>query len=579
MSSRFYESELAYLREMGREFAIVHPSTAGLLAERGSDPDVERLLEGFAFLTGRIREKIEDAVPEIVHGIAQLLLPHYLRPVPATSIIQYSPSLKALRGVTPVPRGTRVGSTKVHGTQCSFRTTQDVDLLPLTVVDAQLDETVQRRPVIRLVLETTEAGRAIVARKEGFRLFLHGDLAVTSTLALWMRRHLASAEVVSGATRKVELPADAVTAVGWSEDEALLPWPDLASPGYRYLQEYFARPEKFLFFDVRGLDRVELNEDRFEVALTFERPPELQGRLSADTFRLHCTPVINHFEVSGDPVRRDAKVHEHLLRAGGIDPRHAEVYSVESVIGIRQGQVERRTYRPFVSFAHGREGSRTSYYRLRPAVSPIDGATDIYLSVVTPRDVSADDAEETLSIELTCTNRMLPAELQLGEICVAPKGASSPAPFKNITAVSTPARPRLGSELHWRLLSHLALSRQSLAAPDVLPSLLALYNFQKEASPVVGRANERRIESIRSVKDIPTTRVLAGAPVRGVQTTVEVEESHLGTEGEAELFGRVLDELLASHATLNSFNELRLTLHPSKTELRYVARAGDRRVQ
>ena len=41
MGSKHYESELAYLREMGREFALVHPTTAGLLAEKGSDPDVE----------------------------------------------------------------------------------------------------------------------------------------------------------------------------------------------------------------------------------------------------------------------------------------------------------------------------------------------------------------------------------------------------------------------------------------------------------------------------------------------------------------------------------------------------------
>ena len=93
MGAKYYESELQYLREMGREFAQLHPSTAGLLAERGSDPDVERLLEGVAFLTARIRERIDDAVPAVVHGVMQLLLPHYLRPVPATSVVQYSPSM------------------------------------------------------------------------------------------------------------------------------------------------------------------------------------------------------------------------------------------------------------------------------------------------------------------------------------------------------------------------------------------------------------------------------------------------------------------------------------------------------
>ena len=577
MGSRYYESELAYLREMGREFSLVHPSTAGLLAERGSDPDVERLLEGFAFLTARVREKIEDSVPSVVHGITELLLPHFLRTVPATSIIQYSPSLKALRGATPVPVGTRVQSTRVKGTPCQFRTTQEVELLPLVVAEARLDETAARRPVIRLTLETTEAGRIVVARKKGFRLFLHGELAQTSMIALWMRRYLTSVEVTQGVARPVSLGKDALQPVGWDKEQALLPWPELAPPGYRYLQEYFTRPEKFLFFDVLGLDNIELIEDRFEVALTFDRPPALEARLSTENFRLHCTPVINLFDNSGDPVRLDPLINEHLVRAGGVDPRHAEVYEVTSVIGIRQGQVQRRTYEPFVSYRHAMD-SDPAYYKLHRTESPLDDATDIYISIETPRDVARVGGEETLSIDLVCTNRNLPAELQLGEISVAPKGSSSPAPFKNITPVSTPARPALAGELHWRLLSHFAVGRQSLAAPGVLVALLSLYNFQRDASPVVGRANEARVESIRDVRDSAVTRMLGGAPVRGLQTVVEVEESRLGSEGEAFLFGCVLDELLATHATLNSFNELRLALHPSKTEMRWTARSGDRRI-
>lgn len=563
---------------MGREFALVHPQTAGLLAERGNDPDVERLLEGVAFLTARVREKVEDSVPSIVFGITQLLLPHYLRPIPATSIIQYSPSLKALRGVQTVPPGTRVASKPLKGTSCQFRTTQPVDLLPLQVADVVLDETRANNPVIRLQLETTEAGRAAICRPEGFRFLLLGDMSQTTNVALWLARHLQRVEVTKGASTTVDLGRDAVRPVGFSDDEALLPWPARSHEGYRYLQEYFTLPQKFLFFDVLRLDRAELVDDRFEVAFTFDRPPGLDTRLSAENFRLHCTPVINLFETSAEPIRLDPRMHEHLVRAAGTDPRHNEVYEVTEVLGIRQGQNQRRPYRAFFGFAHGAEGSDVAYFTTRPTASPLDDANDTYLSVLTPRDVAPDRAEETLSIEVVCTNRGLPSELQLGEINVAPRGASSPAPFKNVTAVTAPARPRLGSELHWRLLSHLALNRRSLVEGDSLAALLALYNFQKESSPVVGRANELKVEAVRRVTSVPVTRMFAGAPVRGVQTTIEVEESKIGSLGESHLFGAVLDEVLASHVPLNSFNELHLHLHPSKTIFRYTARNGQQRI-
>jgi type VI secretion system protein ImpG len=578
VGSKYYESELAYLREMGREFALVHPSTAGLLAERGNDPDVERLLEGFAFLTARIRERVDDSVPAIVHGLVQLLLPHYLRPVPAMSIIQYAPSLRAMRGVTTVPRGTRVAAKPLHGTSCEFRTTADVDLLPLELVDATLDETAAARPVIRLRFNTSEAGRAVIARPEGIRLCLHGETSLAATLYLWMRRHCKSVAVRCGSTTQPALAPGAVVAAGFGEQESLLPWPTFAPEGHRYLLEYFTMPAKFLFLDVRGLDRAQITEDSFELAFVFERPPQLPARISAENFRLFCTPVVNLFETSADPIKRDPKVYEHLLRAAGVRTSHMEIFEVVDVVGVRQGQVQRKQYPPFIAYSHANDGCDAVYYTLRHAASPLDDATDTYLSIVTPRDIPPSDVEEVLSIDVIATNRNLPSELQLGEISTTPRGVSAPAPFRNISPVTNPTRAPVGSELHWRLLSHMGLSRTSMADPTVLRATLALYNFQKEISATLGRANELKIESIRSVRSEPVTRLLEGAPVRGVRVRIEVEESRLGTVGEAFLFGCVLDELYAAHVPLNSLAELQLVLQPSKVEFKWPARNGQRSI-
>lgn len=576
MGSKHYESELAYLREMGREFALVHPTTAGLLAEKGSDPDVERLLEGFAFLTARIRERIDDAVPAIVHGVAQLVFPHYLRPVPSMSIIQYTPPLRALRAVATVPRGTRVSAKPLQGTSCEFRTTADIDLLPLELVEATLDETAAHRPVIRLRFNTTEAGRQVVCRREGVRLMLHGEPSLTCALYLWLRRYCKAATLKCGSAAPVGLGADAIVPVGFGEGEAMLPWPSFAPAGYRVLQEYFALPGKFLFVDVRNFDRLTLTEDSFELALTFERPPSLPARLTTETFRLFCTPVINLFETSADPIKRDIRVYEQLLRASGLKPAHMEIYEVTSVIGVRQGQAQRKQYAPFVAYSHATEGRDAAYYVLRPTTSPIDDATDTYLSIATPRNVSTNsfEVEEVLSIDVVATNRNLPAELQLGEICTTPRGVASPAPFRNIAPVTVPARPALGNELHWRLLSHMGLSRSSLADVGVLRALLALYNFQREVSATAGRANELKIESLRKVSAEAITRMMQGAPVRGTRVNIEIDEARAGTVGEAFLFGCVLDELYAAHVALNSLTEQHLQLHPSKVEFGWPARSG-----
>src|SRR5687767_12053024 len=110
MFSKYYQSELQYLRELGRQYGEAHPESAGMLVERGGDPDVERLLEGFAFLSAKMRERVEDAAPEIILQLADLLVPHYARTLPAASIVEFSPIPGAVRGRQNVARGTEVSS-------------------------------------------------------------------------------------------------------------------------------------------------------------------------------------------------------------------------------------------------------------------------------------------------------------------------------------------------------------------------------------------------------------------------------------------------------------------------------------
>ena len=52
----------------------------------------------------------------------------------------------------------------------------------------------------------------------------------------------------------MQLKPEKVQPVGFAEDEALNPYPLNTFRGYRYLQEYFAFQDKFLFVDLKGLD-------------------------------------------------------------------------------------------------------------------------------------------------------------------------------------------------------------------------------------------------------------------------------------------------------------------------------------
>jgi type VI secretion system protein ImpG len=578
MFSKHYQAELAFLRAAGKAYADANPSTAGLLADRGGDPDVERLLEGFAFLAARIRERIDDAVPEIVHDLTEMLLPHYLRSVPAATIVEMVPVPGALRGRLRVPAGAELASVPVDGTACRFRTSADLDMVPASVTDVTLDSSVSAAPVLRVQFQLAPQAVPAVFQAEGLRLHLHGEFPLASTLMLALGRHLRGVRVKATASgRTVDLPRSSVRLSGLDQELPLLPWPRMAPQGYRLLQEYFTLPQKLLFLDVKNLDAArDIAADRFELAFQLDRPPELPVRLGKETIRTNCVPAVNLFSTAGDPISVRALGEEHLVRASDVSPGHMEIYSVEAVVGVPDGPGERVHYRPFAGFAHGGLGARARYFRLRRALSPVDDGVDTFLSVTHPIDGDAGVEAQVLSFDVTATNRALPARLRLGDVSVPTATSPTQARFRNIVPVSQPVRPPLGTELHWRLLAHLAANRASVTTPEAMRALLGLYNLQILCDHQVGRANQLRVESVRDVGATVTRRLVGGAVARGTRVSLGLDEAGFAGPGDAFLFSCAVADLLAAQASLSSFVELAIRLEPSQREYAWPPRNGQK---
>jgi len=571
MFHKHFQSELAYLRLLGREFAAAHPNTAGMLSERSSDPDVERLLEGFAFLTAKLRARVEASAPELVHGLADLLAPHYLRPIPAASIVQFT-AHKLGRERVLIPAGTELGSVPVQGTSCLFRTVTPVELLPLQLLQVTTEDLGGRRGHLRLDFRMDPAGQASVFHPGGLRLFLHGPLPTASLVLLWLLRHCRGITVQAEGGPAVRLPPEQLVHSGLRTP--LLPWPTTGAPGPRLVLEYFTLSERLLFVDLLGLDRAaDAAAERFSITFELEHPPPLPSRLAADALRLHCAPVLNLFETTAEPIRVDPLISEQLLRPAELPPGHTAVFTVNTVTGVHRGRAERRNYASFADHGHD---LRAAFYQLRRVRSPIDDALDTYLRVDTPEDAAPLATGEALSIELTCTNRNLAAELGIGDIRVPTPRSPTGVRFTNLTPISKPVDPPLDGALHWRLLSQLSLGQRSLTDADTVRASLALHDLHGEADLQQSRINQARVDSVRSVESSPVTRMLAGCPVRGVQVRVSVDEARLGGLGDAFLLGCVLDEWLATGVAVNAFSQLVLTLHPSGASYGWPARGGDR---
>ncbi len=416
MFSKYFLSELAYLREMGRAFGLANPSVAGMLVERGADPDVERLLEGFAFLTARIRERVDDDVPEMVHVLTDLLLPHYLRPVPASTIIEFTPQVRALRGRSTVPAGVEIAARPLDGTSCVFRTTSDVELLPLTLEEAMLDKSSVTAPVLRLFFQAHEQIHAEIFRPEGLRLFIHAELATSALMLLWLMRYCRGVEVRNEYGKSVQLGARRHPRL-WASTATSGCCPGPAPPrATGSCRSTSPCPRSSSSSRCAGWmppgphGATASSWPSSSSALPRSRPAWAR-RCSASTARPPST-------CSPPPRTRCATPCCRMIScsgAEGVEPRHMEVFSVDSVTGLQVG-TERAAPLPALLRVRPRRPGRA---RSRPSTGcagrPLPSTT---ASTPTSRwrrrgMCSPSLAEETLSIALTCT-QPLPAHPAAG---------------------------------------------------------------------------------------------------------------------------------------------------------------------
>ncbi len=567
MYNKYYQDELTFLREQGAEFARAYPKIAHMLSETGSDPDVERLLEGFAFLTGRVRQKLDGEMSELTGNLIGLLWPHYLRPVPSMSILQFDIGGRSLGETHTIPRGTTVDSARVEGTRCRFKTCYDTTIYPFSLDEVELAVPLSEPAHLRLQFSVTGGAQVDQLALNSLRLFLAGEPKISYALYLLLSNYTTKATFralqANGVGREATVEKDAITPAGFADDEAILPYPLVSFPGYRLLQEYFALPEKYLFIDIGQLDvlsRLEI-EDRFEIVVEFSRRPEDGVRVRKDNVQLYCTPVVNLFTGQADPLRVDHEKTEYLLRPQGSDRSHYEIYSVDKVVGWEQGTSEKVEYLPFFSFQHslGPMNRTTEYYQVEIKPAVVARGTETYISFVTSEQSGVTPSTQTIAMDITATNRDLAEKLRLGEINVGTADSPSFADFRNITPVTSMITPPLAGGLFWRLISHLSLNYLSLLNPQNLRGILELYNFQALYDRQAARANELRLDGIKSLNATPDTHIFRGASVRGMKLEMEIDEDSFNGEGDLYLFASVLNRFFSLYVTMNSYSRLTVT--------------------
>ena len=616
---QYYNLELQHLRETGAEFAEQFPKIASRLGMHGlavDDPYVERLLEGVGFLAARVQLKIDAEFPRFTQALLEIVYPHYLAPTPSMLVAQLKPDPNDpnLAAGPSVPRGSTLSSmaSSDEATSCEFRTSQGVTLWPIEVVSASYFSFAPDLPLnalplaqrikggVRIRLKTTAGLKFKQTAIDRLCFYLAGRDDVANKLyELFLGAGLGALVLPSaGATKWHELlPAAAIRPVGFTDEEALLPVTLRSFQGYRLLQEYFAFPQRYRFFEVTGLSRAftRVEGDQLELVILLGRgDPTLEAVVDRSNLALFCTPAINLFDKRADRIHVNDSTHEYHVVADRTRPLDFEVYDVTEVVGHGIGTDSEQQFMPFyAAYSSDRDHQQSAYYttrrepRLMSATAKRRGSrssyigSEVFLALVDPAQAPFSGDLRQLAIRTQCTNRDLVLQMPVGT------GSSDltldvAAPVSSIRVLSGPSRPYAplaDGAVSWRAVSHLSQNYLSLVQSTreegaaALRDLLELYAASADASAM------RQIEGIRSVNVGRVVRRLRGpGPLafgRGLEITLQVDE--LAFEGaSAYVLGSVLDRYFARHVSMNSFTETVLRSEGRGEIYRWVPQWGAR---
>jgi len=593
---KYFEREYNFLQTAGEEFAKKHPTLGSRLrmSERErKDPFVERLFEGFAFLAGRIQERLDDEFPEIAGGILEILFPNLLKPFPSCSILQLKHKPGAISKPIVVEKGSEIQTAsakykvrykvyagvsdksrlteKEEPADFIFRTTQDVILRPMTLSDVTVEDSTKGNTILKLKIQPDRNVDYESLQMNNFQLYLQGAASIKFELLYFLTNFVSSVSVKELSDTKaayteikdfkIEIP-DLYSEDYSARDNSILPYSKQTFSGYKLLQEYFSFPEKFFFIQINGLEQFKSSEQSglFEIKIDFNRRIVKEKWATLKNISLHCTPIVNLFSRMTEEVIVNQRLPEYYI-VPDIDRRKSrEIYSVDKVSGISESKIEQYKYIPISS--HDILDTSDPDYNYKRFFSvfrrtQVSDMSETFIRLFGPSMEEDDFPKETLSIQATLSNGFLPASYL--EVGVIKEPINFPVGIEasNITIPTDVLEGPDKSNYLWSLIANLSVSYTSLSEVETLKNILNLYNWFK----VHNHPNKKRIDGILKIdKPKIISKIKNRSIIRGIEfhITIDPNEFEHGA-GDIYLFGLILNKFLSQYVTVNSFIQLRIT--------------------
>lgn len=582
----YFEAELGQLREQAVAFGQDYPATAQALAlgqGRSGDPHVELLLQSFAFLAGRLRHQLDRDAAVLPNALMAQLYPHLEAPIPSLLVAELTPrpdaayakpvQLERGREFNAIARD-EAGRT----VRCRMSACFDAPLVPVEITEIRqvsttaydgLSDDPTVHSVLKLQLRATGHEKLSAVSLDKLRFYIDIENRQCWRLYELLSLQFAGVATLDESQQLRRLSDKALHWLGFAETEAALATDLVTHPGYRLVQEYFAFPEKFLFFELRGLDFSGAGQEA-ELLLLLRSTVDKTLDPGPRALRLNCVPLINLFPQRLEPLALDQSRYEYRLTADFVNHRHTEIYRVDTLTAVRPGEAPRPIAPYFALDGFDMLEQQDYFYVTRREESTLRTVpgTETYVSFLDLSFNAQRPADEAIGGRALCTNRRLAEQLVAGDKLNLE--GSGPVQAIQVASKPTPHQsPALLGRQPWALISQLLLNHLSLTGSaqglGALKSMLRLH---------LGRATllgAKQIDSISGLSVQPVVRPVNRDGhrqlVEGLHIAIKIDRQRF--EGSSPvLFAEVLRRFFALFASVNMLTELSLETHDIKGKLK-----------
>ncbi|HBZ14752.1 MAG TPA: type VI secretion system baseplate subunit TssF [Pantoea sp.] len=572
---KYFDGEMRYLKEAGLEFSQAFPELGRVLGLDGTpvtrDESVERVFQGFSLMMAKLRQKIDDDIPELTEPLLSQLLPIINRTLPSSAIVELTPAAPDLHVRKEILPAESELLTQPFGNdrqRCAYRTVRDLQIHPFALAAVSLFTLQEGQQALRLRFTLPALTENRPADWYNISLYLNGDRVLQSALYLALSRQVKHVNVRFWQDSPEPMPVKVEFVPRWQAENDASLWPESDSPALcgevRPWLEYFTAPQRFFFMQLRGMETLRLPPDTtsFDIEITLSERWPYDLAVPTDAIRMHTVPVINLFRLLAQPLTVTTAVHDYRLRPHRLSDGHTEIYALNDVAEVTEDNTE-FSYVPYSQFRQKggmlqyAENWPDRYYHTR-MYRDTSGLNETILMLGGRTHEEQDGLK--MCLNMTCTNGAYPrmalqesvfdGDMALGNLELKCATRSRP---------SMPYYPPNAERYQWKVLSLLhPRAIAGLMEIDTLRHALGLLDWTHDPN------NARRIAGITEVGYTPSHYPAEGW--HGVAIRVTLDETQFFGHGDALLFCEVLEQFYTQYADIRRFTQLTVTLSQSGTQ-------------